>query len=560
MDTASRLYQSILSESPQQPRVIHLLGLIAFEKKAFPNALELFSRAKELEPNSPDIIFSLACALHEMKRYAEAIPLYERAISLSPDHPEIWINLANAARSLQQYAFSESAFSKAPDCSLKWMNLALLYQEQGLSQKAEECHKKAISCPRPPAEAYFHFANFLRDSDRDTAAWTYYERALSLSPDPAFYNSFALSLEKQDLDAARRLYEKAGDYPEAVANLGALYFKMGEMKEAEKLLRRAVALDSQNVAALSNLANFLMNQNLMPEALEYYKKAVLSAPDDPALLHNFATFMRRIGDLEEAAKLYLKTLSLRQLDDTHLNLASTLYELSMTKPDVSKQLADIWLKAFPDHPVVSYVGRVLLGEDFSRADPAYLRKAFDNLAGQYETHIKKVKYDLSEILKTSLASFRRIPIFDIGCGTGYYASIFRPHASRLIGIDISSKMIAEAAKTNLYDDLIIGDFLVQPFLPAVKLLIALDICCYLGPLDHFFSRVRECLPDGGHLFFTIEIGDKVELTPSGRFRHDFDSTRTLIAREGFSILNEQTVILREEFGYKVPGCFFVIKK
>ena len=560
LDTASRLYQSALQESPEQPRVIHLLGLIAFEKKAYPSALELFKRANDLAPHTPDIVFSLACAYHELGFFKEAINLYEEAIKLNPDRPEIFINLANAARSLQQYAFSESAFMKAPDCSLKWMNLALLYQEQGLSQKAEESYKKAISCPSTPAEAYFHFANFLRDTNRDTAAWTYYEKALELSENPAFYNSFAISLEKQDFDAARRYYEKAGDYPEAVANLGALYFKTGNMIEAEKLLRRAVALDPLNVSALSNLANFLMHQNLMQEALEYYRRAVLNDPTNPALLHNFGTFMRKVGDLEEAAKIYLKTLSIKEMDETHLNLASTLYELSLSKPDVAKELAKIWRKSFPDNPVAHYAAGVLLGEDFSRTDPGYLRKAFDNLASQYSSHILKVKYDLSNLLEEGLKGVTRTAIFDIGCGPGIYAHLLRPHASRLIGIDISSAMISEADKLNIYDDLIIGDFLTQPFLPSVQILIALEICCYLGPLGPFLKKASDCLPDGGQLFFTIELGDKVELTPSGRFRHDVISTHNLLAKEGFKIISETNVILREEFGQKVAGCFFVAQK
>ena len=44
-------------------------------------------------------------------------------------------------------------------------------------------------------------------------------------------------------------------------------------------------------------------------------------------------------------------------------------------------------------------------------------------------------------------------MLDLGCGTGLGGAAFRPFVDRLVGVDLSPAMIAQAAAKGLYDRL-----------------------------------------------------------------------------------------------------------
>ncbi len=69
------------------------------------------------------------------------------------------------------------------------------------------------------------------------------DRVLSFFPDDpiALSNAAALLIVRGDTETALQHLLRAGDFPAALNNLGALYLKLGELDEAESLLRRAAA-------------------------------------------------------------------------------------------------------------------------------------------------------------------------------------------------------------------------------------------------------------------------------------------------------------------------------
>jgi SAM-dependent methyltransferase len=48
-------------------------------------------------------------------------------------------------------------------------------------------------------------------------------------------------------------------------------------------------------------------------------------------------------------------------------------------------------------------------------------------------------------------------VLELGCGTGLCAALFRPAAARLVGVDVSARMLERARARGLYDELLLGD-------------------------------------------------------------------------------------------------------
>ena len=104
------------------------------------------------------------------------------------------------------------------------------------------------------------------------AGQIYYERRKYERAKQHFSEAIRLARGREDISAS----EEAG----ISSNLGSCYFQEGELSEAERWIRGAVALDPTLVEAHYNLINLLLRQELFEEARSYLAKAQRSAPSD----------------------------------------------------------------------------------------------------------------------------------------------------------------------------------------------------------------------------------------------------------------------------------------
>ena len=114
-------------------------------------------------------------------------------------------------------------------------------------------------------------------------------------------------------------------------------------------------------------------------------------------------------------------------------------------------------------------------------------------------------------------------VADLGCGTGLCGPLIRPHASRLIGVDLSAAMLAKARERAVYDELLQADIAaaLAGFEADLDLALSADVLVYLGSLTAVFAAVARALRPGGWFGFTTEThdGDGFLLDTTGRYRH-----------------------------------------
>jgi predicted TPR repeat methyltransferase len=182
--------------------------------------------------------------------------------------------------------------------------------------------------------------------------------------------------------------------------------------------------------------------------------------------------------------------------------------------------------------------------------------------------VDKLQYRTPEYLHDALtrvisADKGSLTILDLGCGTGLCAPFLRPWAKRLIGVDLSAKMIEKARHRKLYDELIVDDMLVsmKNSTNRFDLICAADVMVYVGDLDAVFRAAKASLGTTGWFAFSTEHLDGEEnylLRTSGRYAHSPRYIRDLAARHGLAVMNLETQVIRMEADQPITGDIFIL--
>ena len=180
---------------------------------------------------------------------------------------------------------------------------------------------------------------------------------------------------------------------------------------------------------------------------------------------------------------------------------------------------------------------------------------FDAYADQFETHLtENLRYDVPRLLRAAVgeaagAEEKSWAVLDMGCGTGLCGALFRDLAGRLIGADISPRMIEKARERGERGNL--------------DLALSADVFVYAGALGDVFAGCAAALRAGGLFAFSIESleGEGFTLLPTGRFAHSRAYIEALAAESGFAVSRCDAIgVRRDKTGSHIPGHLYVLRR
>ena len=219
------------------------------------------------------------------------------------------------------------------------------------------------------------------------------------------------------------------------------------------------------------------------------------------------------------------------------------------------------------------LARLGAGEAIPAMTQTYVRRLFDQYAARYDSAlIEHLAYRgprlLCQAVESAARRVGRPPRFgamlDLGCGTGLAGATFRPLVDRLIGIDLSSAMIAQAQQKRIYDRLITADFIEALGTELVEgarfdLVIAADVFVYVNDLAPIIANVARILAADGMFAFTVEThaGDGVKLLPTLRYAHGEAYVRRLLVEAGLAVTQLDQASVRSEKGMPVESLIVV---
>jgi predicted TPR repeat methyltransferase len=209
-----------------------------------------------------------------------------------------------------------------------------------------------------------------------------------------------------------------------------------------------------------------------------------------------------------------------------------------------------------------FLGALGLGALPESAPPQFVRGLFDEYAERFEVElVDTLRYRGHEQVCGPLAALHPAPFagaLDLGCGSGLAAPLLRPRTQRLVGIDLSPRMVERAAATRLYDELHVAELLTHLRSTPARhdLVVACDVFIYLGNLAPVFEAVGHVLMQGGLFAFTVEAGDAdagYDLLPTLRYAHSESYLRGLAQACGLRVARCERAPLREGHGEAITG-------
>jgi predicted TPR repeat methyltransferase len=418
-------------------------------------------------------------------------------------------------------------------------------------------------------------AVLLQQNEQWAAAADVYRSILEVAPDnaDALHFSGVLAHQQARSEQAVALIERSLQLEPARAdwhsNLGIVLQDQLELDDAIAAYQRAIVLDPEHANAHNNLGVVLRAQGRVVDAEEAYRAAIRLQPEHSDAYNNLGVLLNSQKRAHEAAVCFSKVITFRPKHPEARRLLA-LAHCTLGEVDEAVKVFEEWLVEEPDHPVARHMLAACSGRDVPpRASDAFVEQTFDSFAASFDAKLAKLQYRapalIAEMLRGSdVEESKRLDVLDAGCGTGLCGPLIAPYARRLVGVDLSARMLARARARDVYDELVKGE--LTAFLgdaaSAFDVIVSADTLVYFGPLEEVVAAAANALRPAGLLIFTVEdaIGAGTDagysIGLSGRYRHARGYLERVLAHAGLRP-EIAPAELRLEAGDPVPG--FVVR-
>jgi tetratricopeptide (TPR) repeat protein len=296
MTEALSAFRKLSTQYPDNADVYYTLGLLYLEQKQFENALPVLNRLIDLPGRRGEGFYFLGETYEGLQDYEAAIEAYQEAIDMG-FYKEAQVRLIFLKKdmkgldaALDDLQSMRETYDSEDDLLDSWLIEGGLYYEAKNYEKSLEAYKEAKSYDSKNidllyAESLVYTA--MEDIPRTEAVL---RELLDEDPENASALNalgYTLVLHTERFDEAKELIEKALEIkpndPAITDSLGWVEYRLGNLEEAERLLRKAYdALPDPEVAA--HLAEVLLKMGRKEEAEKMLKEMTVKHPKDEHLI------------------------------------------------------------------------------------------------------------------------------------------------------------------------------------------------------------------------------------------------------------------------------------
>ncbi len=385
------------------------------------------------------------------------------------------------------------------------------------------------------ARIYFVAASLAKKANNPVAGIESIEKALDLAPtwvEAHVEHIRSLSQHGQSqlaIDAGNEALTLCGDSLQLLEICSAVAEQARNFAAQAAFLERALALAPRRVDILNSLGVCARQLGEPKRAERHFTRARALAPGTVLAIGNLAAMAEERGDVESAAR-----------------------DLALAR------------KLAPDDEIIAFNEGAATGQTPSRMPEALVVSLFDRHAESFDRHlVGQLAYSVprrfSEIILTRFPD-RSFNLLDLGSGTGLVGVYLGAFNGALVGVELSGKMIEQAAKHGLYHrfhQVNLLDALAATPPEQYDVITAADVFIYVGDLSTAIPDAYKVLRPGGLFLFSCESTDVDEpdlvLRASQRYAHSEQSIRNLCSAAGFSAVTFESVDLRSEGGSPLSG-------
>jgi len=321
LSEAESLYLGLLEEAPGHGWVLHMLGVLHWQRGRYASAVDLLRRAVAIEPESAAVHSNLGLALHAIGEFDAALASCDRALAFQPAYAEALFNRGNSLRAMGRSGDALESYERAlairPEYVEALFNRGQVLEELRRFAEAAASYERVVALRPEYADARYQLGNALRGMGKQREAVARYDETLALRPSHAE----ALNNRGNALLALGRWQDALASYDAAVAfaptlaaahnNRGNVLRDLGRYDEALAACDAAVRLDNEMVEAFNNRGNVLREMGRADEALASYERALELAPDFAEAHNNRGNALVDLGRPAEALASYERAIGLR---------------------------------------------------------------------------------------------------------------------------------------------------------------------------------------------------------------------------------------------------------
>jgi len=349
-------------------------------------------------------------------------------------------------------------------------------------------------------------------------------------------------------------------------NEGYAQLEAGNLDAAQTLLLRACALAPSDALIHFRLALLYSDLRRLPDALAELDRTLLLEPGHARAHNNRGSVLQQLGRDGEAEAAYRRAIALdASLEQPFLNLGDLLAQRGDTER--ARAIYQDAIARGHDAGLFGQQVAAISGRTTDRSPDSWVRKHFDYFAPTFDATLDTIGYvvpvELAAVVDRNVPP-GRLDVLDLGCGTGKCGATFAPRKRRLVGVDLSEKMLATARSRRIYDELHASEihgWLSSAASASFDLVVAADVLIYIGDLTDLFHGVATVLRRSGWFAFSIELceGSDFELLGTGRYAQSEDYVRRSAA-PSFDVISSEAVVLRTERGRPVAGRVFLLQR
>lgn len=360
MEQAEQQFNFVLNQ--MQNNIPALLGraCIAFNKKDYRQALNLYKRALKHTPTNPvGILVGLAHTFVKLNKLEKANLSFKRAIELDPKcvpalvgqaileiNTKTQESIRNGVTKLSQaYQYDQ----QNPMVLNHLANHFFFRKDYGRVRQLAMHASNYTENEAMRAESCYHLARAFHAEQDYEEAFRYYYQAAHLAPEKFVLPLFGLGqmyLQREDLKHASECFEKIlkihPDDHESMKILASIYAESADLDKREKAreyFKKVTQHDSEDIDAWIQYAEILEGVDLQSSLNAYLKASKLILDnhhrDIPMeMLNNMGSLHFRLNDYEESRKCFERGITYaeqaREVEPTYANsiLVTMRYNLA----------------------------------------------------------------------------------------------------------------------------------------------------------------------------------------------------------------------------------------
>lgn len=295
-------YREAFNFDPELPGLQMNLGLALFKANDFRGAIKPFGVELRRHPGDQRLMILLGMAHYGMADYLVAIPYLQQAAANDPQNLPLRLTLAHSCLWSRQYPCVMEAYKQILALNGESAEADMLAGEAldaggDFTGAAEQFRAAGKASPKEP-NVHFGLGYLLWKQSQLGPAAKEFEAELGNDPDHVEARAYLgdCYVQLSDFTTALPQLEKVAEQPSGMIHrdLGIVYANLGRNSEAEAELRKAIALDPNDVAPHWRLGKLYQSMGRRDEAkAEYTAASAMNKESEEALSDKIAAASAR---------------------------------------------------------------------------------------------------------------------------------------------------------------------------------------------------------------------------------------------------------------------------